>query len=241
MKEQWNRVITYLAEKEEPAGHYDLAILAGNSLPYLADELIQLYQKKKVSALLLTGGEGHATAHLRRNFRRLGYNVSGQSETEMYLSYFKEKYQLATDLFLTEACSTNSGENARFSLGIVKAARLEPKRVLLLQDPLLQRRLKATFEKEWRELSVEFTNVVPRIPLVHSVEEAVVFEDQRFNGLWSKDYFVSLVLGEIRRLRNDHFGYGPLGTGYIAAVQLPKAIEAAYEQLSRQYHISEKR
>jgi uncharacterized SAM-binding protein YcdF (DUF218 family) len=241
MQEQWNRLITYLAEQEELAGHYDLAILAGNSLPYLADMLIQLYQKKSVSAVMLTGGTGHATEHLRRNFHRLGYNISGQSETELYLSYFKERYRLPAELFLSESRSTNSGENARFSLEIIKAARLAPKRVLLLQDPLLQRRLKATFEKEWQELSVAFTNVVPRIPLVKRIEEDVVFEDQRFNGLWSKEYFISLALGEIRRLRNDRFGYGPLGTGYIDAVQLPEVIEAAYEQLSCQYHIPTKR
>ncbi|MTD41737.1 hypothetical protein GIX45_24530 [Erwinia sp. CPCC 100877] len=241
MEKQWNKVIEYLAEKEVAAGHYDLAVLAGNSLPYLADELVQLYREKVVSTLMLTGGKGHATFYLKKNFQQMGYNLTGQSETDLYLSYVKEKYQLPKELFLTEAHSTNSGENASFSLDVLKTTQLTPKRVLLLQDPILQRRTKATFEKEWRAMQIEFTNFVPRMPFVEKVDETFVFADQRLNGLWNKEYFISLVLGEIKRLRNDRFGYGPLGTGFIDAVQLPVDIEEAYEQLMRYYDRSAKR
>jgi hypothetical protein len=43
--------------------------------------------------------------------------------------------------------------------------------------------------------------------------------------------FVSLVMGEIPRLRNDENGYGPNGRGYIVAVDIPPAVEAAYDRL----------
>jgi len=43
--------------------------------------------------------------------------------------------------------------------------------------------------------------------------------------------FVSLVMGEIPRLRNDKDGYGPRGRGYIVAVDIPASVEAAYQRL----------
>jgi hypothetical protein len=38
-------------------------------------------------------------------------------------------------------------------------------------------------------------------------------------------------MGEIPRLRNDEHGYGPRGAGYIAAVDIPLPVEAAYQRL----------
>ncbi|MEI5995415.1 YdcF family protein [Candidatus Enterococcus mansonii] len=235
MIEQWNEVLEYLAAKDERTKTYDLVILAGNSLPYLADEFIQLYKQNKAATFLLVGGKGHATPFLKKNFQNMGINVSDGSETDMYLDYFKQKYHLDSDLFLIEKESTNSGENALFSLNIIKKAGIKPKNVLLLQDPILQRRTKATFEKEWQEINAQFINDVPIVPVVKSIDETVHFEDQRLNGLWNKAYFLSLVLGEIPRLRNDKNGYGPNGCNYIGAVEIPKSVERAYEELCKKY------
>ncbi|EOI01920.1 hypothetical protein UAY_01328 [Enterococcus moraviensis ATCC BAA-383] len=241
MIQHWNTVIDYLSAQEQLTEGYDLAILAGNSLPYLADELIDLYERDVVNRVMLVGGIGHATPFLRENFKKMGIVVDGLSETEIYLDYFKQKYTLERELFLTEASSTNSGENARFSLNTVKAEGLYPKNVLLLQDPILQRRIKATFQKEWADMETVFTNYVPTIPLVKSVEESIYFEDEQLNGLWSKEYFLSLVLGEIPRLRNDEHGYGPKGRGYINAVELPQHVIQSYDKLSLAYGTHDKR
>lgn len=231
----WNTVIEYLSAKEQVDEKYDLAILAGNSLPYLADELIQLYARGKASSLMVVGGIGHATPFLRENFKKMGINVSDASETEMYVEYFKLKYNLDEKVLLTESRSTNSGENAVFSLKKIKSTSLNPKKILLLEDPLLQRRIKATFEKEWKETNAVFTNYVPIVPLVKDVGDSIKFMENRLDGLWSKEYFFSLVLGEIPRLRNDETGYGPNGRNYIGAVEIPKAINQSYERLCQVY------
>ncbi|WP_086313461.1 hypothetical protein A5821_000966 [Enterococcus sp. 7F3_DIV0205] len=241
MIQEWNTVIDYLSEKEKVTGTYDLAILAGNSLPYLANELIDLYKQKKVSACLLVGGIGHATPFLRKNFKDMGINVSDTSETEMYLEYFKEKYSLDTSSFLTETTSTNSGENALFSLNTVKSMGITPKKVLLLEDPILQRRIKATFKKEWQETDTVFTNYVPIVPYVTAINETISFEDPKLNGLWSKEYFLSLVLGEIPRLRNDEYGYGPKGRDYIGEVMIPQDVSLAYDMLLQRFEYKQKR
>lgn len=241
MIRQWNEVINYLAAQEKITGSYDLAILAGNSLPYLADELIHLYKQKKVSAVLLVGGIGHATPFLRNNFKNMGIDVSDASETEMYLEYYKMKYDIAPELFLTEMHSTNSGENALFSLEVVKKARIAQKKVLLLEDPILQRRIKATFEKHWQETNTMFTNYVPIVPYLKSIDKTFLFEDDRLNGLWTKEYFLSLVLGEIPRLRNDEYGYGPKGSNYIGEVEIPNNVSRAYDELCQVYAYKQQR
>lgn len=233
----WNTIIDFLAARETVNGKYDLAILAGNSLPYLADELLRLKKQNIATSFMLVGGIGHATPFLRENLKKIGISVSNKSEAEMYLEYFLEKYKITNDSFLVEMESTNSGANAANALKVVKQSGPTPKKVLLLQDPVLQKRIKAAFEKEWTDTGAKFTNYVPRIPYIKAVQNTMIFEDGRLNGLWNKEYFISLVLGEIPRLRNDKNGYGPLGRNYIDVIEIPNEVEQAYEQLSIIYSI----
>ncbi|MBP2099169.1 YdcF family protein [Enterococcus rivorum] len=241
MIQDWNAMIEFLADQEEVDRRYDLAILAGNCLPYLADEMAKIYQEKRAKKLMLVGGIGHATKHLKRNFQERGFSYGDISETQMYLEYLEEKYAIPKTVFLTEHRSTNSGENAAFSLKIVNEARSLGKKVLLLEDPILQKRIKATFKKEWAKTSAVFTNYVPAIPYVKEVDREIIFEDSRFNGLWEKDYFFSLVLGEMFRLQDNESGYGPKGTGYIDEVVIPESVNKAYERVSDEYNYSNQR
>lgn len=52
-------------------------------------------------------------------------------------------------------------------------------------------------------------------------------------GLWSLERFIDLLMGEVKRLRDDEAGYGPRGKGYFAHVALPEAVEAAWQRLMR--------
>lgn len=54
-------------------------------------------------------------------------------------------------------------------------------------------------------------------------------------GVWDVDRFLSLLLGEIPRLRDDPAGYGPAGKGFIDHVNIPTAVEAAHARLARRY------
>jgi hypothetical protein len=48
--------------------------------------------------------------------------------------------------------------------------------------------------------------------------------------------FVSLILGEIPRLRDDERGYGPKGRGFIAHVDVPDGVLAAFSRLAAHCH-----
>lgn len=54
-------------------------------------------------------------------------------------------------------------------------------------------------------------------------------------GMWDMERYVSLLLGEIQRLTDDENGYGPKGADFIAHVDIPEGVQAAYRQLSGVY------
>ena len=58
-------------------------------------------------------------------------------------------------------------------------------------------------------------------------------------GMWDVEHYAKLLLGEIARLRDDGNGYGPKGKGFIAHVDIPQEVEAAFEELSEFYAVRE--
>ena len=45
-------------------------------------------------------------------------------------------------------------------------------------------------------------------------------------GLWLKERYISLLLGEMKRVIDDNDGYGPNGKQYIEHVEVPQKILA---------------
>lgn len=234
--QDWNQLLTFLADKSSSQKEEaSLVILAGNCLPILADKAAGLYQNNQVKKIFLVGGIGHATAKLHRNFEKQGITFdSTLSESEMCFQYLKAKYRLPDEAFLLETVSTNSGENARNALEMMRREGELPRRILLMNDPTLQRRTKATFEKVWSTEKVQFINYVPFVPQVVAIGKEIHFTQPELNGQWSKEYFYALVLGEMVRLKDDENGYGPKGKGYLNHVEIPEEVWVAYQRIASQ-------
>ncbi|MBO0431493.1 YdcF family protein [Enterococcus sp. DIV0660C] len=242
MIDNWNQLLTFLADQPamDVATHRQTApllILAGNGLPVLVDHAADLLQKKQIEQIFLVGGIGHATPILRRNFEEQGFLFSETlSESEMYRCYLQEKYHFSDAQLVIESYSTNSGENARFALDKLQEIQLFPQKILLMNDPILQRRTRATFEKVWENTTVEFENYVPIVPQLarwsdEETNTSMAFTQSELNHQWPSDYFKSLVLGEIARLHDDEYGYGPKGKGYLNHVEIPTEIWTTYQAI----------
>lgn len=54
-------------------------------------------------------------------------------------------------------------------------------------------------------------------------------------GMWTMERYLTLLMGEIPRLRDDAEGYGPRGRGFIAHVDVPEEVERAFEFLRAQF------
>ena len=128
--------------------------------------------------------------------------------------------------------STNCGANAEEAYSLLEAQGVAPDHVVLVQDPTMQLRTKASFRRVWGDERPPWFYSCPTfVPKVKTGTDGLVFEDPDRPGLWSMERFVSLVMGEIPRLRNDENGYGPRGRGYIVAVEIPAQVEGAYDRL----------
>jgi len=214
----------------------DLIILLGNSVLCTTEAVATAIRNGVTETVLIVGGEGHSTPDLRSAVRAdpqfEGQNVEGRAEADILRDLLVQGYDLPEAPFLTETQSTNCGANAEEAHALCRERGLRPTDVLLVQDPTMQRRTWASFRRVWgAERPPRFYNCPTFVPRVEAEAGTLVFEQPERAGLWSMERFVSLVMGEIPRLRNDEDGYGPNGRGYIVAVDVPPAVEAAYDRL----------
>lgn len=218
------------------SGTPSLLILLGNAILPTAEAAFQVLAQGKISHMLIAGGVGHSTdllyhavqAHPR--YRHIA--TAGRSEAEVLNDIGVQCFGLAAEQILLETASTNCGDNALQARRVLDAAGDHPAHIILTQDPLMQRRTDASFRHVWRDRpDVTFLNWPVRVPQLERHDDGLRFAGVDNQSLWSLPRFMSLLLGEIPRLRNAPGGYGPQGAGFIAEVDIPAEIEATYARL----------
>lgn len=214
--------------------HFDLVILCGNEILSTATGAFGEAKRAGVP-VLVTGGIGHATA-LLAEAAALYYphiKVHGRPEAEILRDIATSVFNLENDQVIVEADSKNGGENALFSFRRLDELGLRPQAALLVQDPLMQRRADASFRKVWLGggWRTEFLNWSTFTPRLDLIEGSVEYGAELPRPLWAKERFISLLLGEIPRLRDDEYGYGPRGRGFISHVSIPAEVERDFRVL----------
>jgi hypothetical protein len=227
----------FLARRDEPAltpDHpADVLVLCGSavlrSLTVAADAL----RGGAVTRILVTGGVGHSTAYLREAVAAHPVygdtEAAGRAEAAIIAEILVRHLGVPPDLVRTEERSTNCGENAELSLRALAAQHEASRSVVVVQDPTMQRRTHAAFERWRRAGGPELRSHAPFVPVVgaHGAGESAD------HPVWTLDRFRELVLGEVSRLTDDEHGYGPRGTGFIVHVDLPDDVVAASARLRR--------
>lgn len=97
----------------------------------------------------------------------------------------------------------------------------------------MQLRTFVTFQKVWQDASCEavFYSCPTFVPRLQMQDGITAYAAELPSGLWSPERFLSLIMGEIPRLRDDENGYVPLGRGFIPHVDIPAEIESAYQHV----------
>ncbi len=54
-------------------------------------------------------------------------------------------------------------------------------------------------------------------------------------GMWDMERYITLLMGEIPRLSEDIYGYGPKEKGFIAHVDIPNEVVEAFSELKEEY------
>lgn len=123
-----------------------VVVLLGNQVVATLTAACRLAQVLPHTLLVFSGGVGHATRFLVENLQASEFAplVDGAAsclgEAELYALIAQQAFSIPAHRIRVESQSTNGGENARFSQRLLREARLSDGPVILLQDPLMQRR-----------------------------------------------------------------------------------------------------
>lgn len=214
----------------------DLLVLAGHAVLPNIEGAFALAREQQLP-MVISGGIGHSTGFLtaaiagHSRYHRL--KTAGQSEAAMLRDIAVEFWDILPQMVHVEDASTNCGQNAAFTQRLLTGFPLQPQRMVLVQDPLMQRRTAVTFSHQWRNAAqpVTFLNWPVFVPQLALEGDQLSYGENYGEGIWSLDRFISLLMGEIPRLRDDQNGYGPRGKNFIAHVDIPPEVEAGWQLL----------
>jgi uncharacterized SAM-binding protein YcdF (DUF218 family) len=202
-------IASWLALEDPEPDHVDLMLLFGGSLPPGWDRAAAAVHAGRVGTLMLVGGRGHTTDVLSR---LVGVDdEAGTTEAELMAEHLNRAHGI--EHVLLERTSTNCGNNVTLARELAHRHGLRPHTVALVQDPTMQRRMDAVFRLVWPDA----------VPVNRPAPDG--------RETWPRDRWLSLVMGEVPRLRDDQHGYGPRGRGFIAHVDVPDEVQVAHASL----------
>jgi uncharacterized SAM-binding protein YcdF (DUF218 family) len=244
-REDANRIAAYLARRDiaslSPAvvPRVDVLVLCGSAVLASIGIAAAAFQDGLADRLLVSGGVGHSTPHLRQAVRenpRYGdVPTDARPESAIIAEILRMHHAVPDAAILIEDESTNCGENAEFSVDLLKLTPLKLRSILLLQDPTMQRRTHECFRRSLRDAAgVRVLSYAPFVPTVPTVpdHDARNVHDGDGRTVWSMRRFMALLLGEMGRLHDDEHGYGPRGADFIDHVDIPGDVMDAYQRLA---------
>ena len=246
-----NLIAEFLAfQQTDHLSPVDCIVLCGSSILHCAETIFSALQATQTltKTLVICGGLGHSTPFLydaiakSPRYAYLREGIEGLPEASVLEKVLERHYNAAAIKeagcrVVIETCSTNCGANAIETRRILESLRIAmPKSMLIIQDPTMSRRTYASFQKCYADAACppQFFSFPTFVPKLKQQDHDLVWDVQGVDpqGLWDRERFTELVLGEIPRLRDDKNGYGPCGKDFIIHVDIPANVEAAWERLS---------
>ena len=155
--------------------------------------------------------------------------TENRTEAEIFSSYLSFRYGLTPDYL--ECASTNCGNNITNLLCLLRREQVPFQSIILCQDATMQRRMDATLRLYQTDAAIiNFASYQVQVV----VKNGVLSYDHDIWGIWDIPRYLTLLMGEIPRLRDDAQGYGPNGAGYISHVDIPQDVEEAFCWLERE-------
>ncbi len=222
------------ASKPEPV-RADAIILAGNAVIPVIDAAFDMASRQH-TPLIISGGIGHSTTFLYHAVaRHPTYNslrTTGKREAAILAEIAQRFWGIPLKNIIVEDQSTNCGENARFTLDTLSSRGMSLTTAIIMQDPTMQRRTMATFARASAGYAdaPHWLSYPGFIPELINTRDGLSFATPA-EGLWPVERYLSLILGEVPRLRDDIEGYGPNGRNFIVHVDFPSSVDNAWQIL----------
>ncbi|EKJ71331.1 hypothetical protein NXS19_001723 [Fusarium pseudograminearum] len=215
----------------------------GHSTQLMHDAISRHPRYSRISDRLRTLPEARMLEAIAEQFWQLRVDSGTQASME---TATRERLTI-----LVEDTSTNCALNAVNTRKLLDAnGYTSPHSIVVAQDPTMCRRTVAAFEQVYANKADEtpvlrsWPTFVPKVLLTDSPSPENTggltsllsydfsdSEDNRKTDLWGMDRLMSLLVGEIPRMRDDENGYGPRGKGSIVHVDIPKQVEDAWKLL----------
>ena len=210
----------------------DVMVLFGGSILAGGDILAQAIKDGVAKKYIIVGGEGHTTQTLRDvvHSEYPGIVTAGLPEAEVYRRYLETAYGCHADYIETQ--STNCGNNITYLLNLLNENGIALDSIILTQDASMQRRMDAGLRKYVSGATI--INYAAYSACVLCGDDGLYYE-KAIHGMWTIERYVNLLMGEIPRLTDDENGYGPRGKDFIAHVDIPYEVKAAFDELRQVY------
>ena len=197
----WDHLYT-----EDELQKADVIMAFGCADPAVAQRAAQLFLDGWAPHLLFSGGLGKGTQGRLR-----------QSEAESYADIAAEM-GVPREKMLLETESTNTGENLRYSHALVQESGIRLRRAIVVHQPNMGKRIRATLQKQWPDQRVQFLIA----PADRSLE---AYLDRLFACGVSEYEMVSNIVGDFQRM--DVYAQ----MGYQVPVEMPPEAWEAFERM----------
>jgi uncharacterized SAM-binding protein YcdF (DUF218 family) len=172
----------------------------------VAERGAQLYLEGWAPLLVFSGGLGVITK-----------NLWSEPEAELFAGIARRMGVPDADI-LVETRSANTGENVQFTRQLLAGRGIEPRSLILVQKPYMERRTYATFKNYWPG---------PRVVVTSPQVSFGEYLSSYSNSALTEDDVVGIMVGDLQRLRVYP------GKGFQIPQEIPADVWAAYEELVR--------
>lgn len=184
----------------------DVIFVLGSRDIRVAEYAAQLYLDGWTPLILFSGsGDVHNHKPGRERF-------IGSTEAEVFANIAKEK-GVPDEAILVENKSQNTGDNYKFVINLLREKNIEPKTVIAVQKPYMERRTYATGKIHWPDIELIVTS--PQIPV-----EEYPNESNDHNEHW-----LHAMVGDLQRIKEYP------AKGFQIKQEIPDEVQEAYEYL----------
>jgi uncharacterized SAM-binding protein YcdF (DUF218 family) len=201
--QRWAEVIWDFHQLRHQPVKSDVALALGTNDLRVAGHAADLYQHGMAPLIVCTGGIAHQNDLLATPWQR--------AESEMYADILRER-GVPESAVLLESRASNTSENIRFGREVLLERGIQPRNVLVIVKPFMQRRAAATFAVEW-----------PEVPF--SVSSWATSFAAYCAGDLTPEKITNIMMGDLQRI------WVYAAKGFSAHQRIPAAVREAFGRL----------
>lgn len=164
----------------QEVGRADVIVALGSNDIRVTDRVLELYSQGLASVIFCTGGIAHLD-----DLNKTGWE---KSEAETYKDRLVSLGVPEKNIIL-ETKAKNTGENAFFLKKYVHDNNLDWKSFILVNKPFMERRVYATFKKQYPEAGIKITS------------QNISYEDFMNVPKVQREAFLNVMVGDLLRIK----------------------------------------